>query len=296
MSDTKPRIGFIGLGLMGQAFTARLIACGYVVTGFDIDAAKVSQAAQHGIVAAKSSAEVTAASDIILTCVIATDAVETAVFGTNGVAEAGTSDKILIDHSTTIVDATKDMAARLKAQTGMGWVDAPVSGGPAAARDGTLAIMVGSSDEDFSRANEVLSDLASSVTHFGPVGAGQVAKMVNQILVLNNYCILAEALALAEAGGIDAAKIPEALAAGHAGSNMLQSIFPRMIDRDFAPAGYARQILKDLDMLHNLAKHLKSPTPMSAQATSLFRILTSKGHGELDGISILKLYDQKDSI
>ena len=296
MNDTKPRIGFIGLGLMGQAFTARLIACGYVVTGFDIDTAKVSQAAQHGVVVAKSSAEVTAASDVILTCVIATDAVEAAVFGTDGVADAGSADKLLIDHSTSIVDATKDMAARLKTQVGMGWIDAPVSGGPAAARDGTLAIMAGGSDEDFSRANEVLGDLASSVTHFGPVGAGQVAKMVNQILVLNNYCILAEALALAEAGGIDAAKIPEALAAGHAGSNMLQSIFPRMIDRDFAPAGYARQILKDLDMLHDLAKHLKSPTPMSAQATSLFRILTSKGHGELDGISILKLYDQKDSV
>ena len=296
MSDTKPRIGFIGLGLMGQAFTTRLVTCGYVVTGFDIDSAKVARAAQHGVVAAKSSAEVTAASDIILTCVIATDAVEAAVFGPNGVVEAGSADKLLVDHSTTIVDATKGMAARLKAETGMGWVDAPVSGGPAAAQAGTLAIMAGGSDEDFSRANEVLGDLASSSTHFGPVGAGQVAKMVNQILVLNNYCVLAEALALAEAGGIDAAKIPKALSAGHAGSNMLQSMFPRMIDRDYAPAGYARQILKDLDMLHDLAKHLKSPTPMSAQATSLFRILTSKGHAELDGIAILKLYDQNDSI
>ena len=295
MDDTKPRIGFIGLGLMGQAFTARLVECGYVVTGFDIDAAMVSLATEHGVVPVESSAAVTGASDIVLMCVIATTAVEAAVFGPKGVAEAASPDKILVDHSTTVVDATKNMAARLK-ETGMGWIDAPVSGGPKAARDGTLAVMAGGREEDFAWVQPVLDDLASSVTRFGPVGAGQVAKMVNQVLVLNNYCILAEALALAEAGGIDATKIPEALAAGHAGSNMLKAMFPRMIDRDYAPAGYARQILKDLDMLHDLAKLLKSPTPMSAQATSLFRILTSKGHSELDGIAILKLYDQKDSV
>jgi 3-hydroxyisobutyrate dehydrogenase-like beta-hydroxyacid dehydrogenase len=120
--------------------------------------------------------------------------------------------------------------------------------------------------------------------------------MVNQILVLNNYAVLAEALALAEAGGIDAAKIPQALAAGHAGSNMLQSMFPRMIERDFEPAGYARQILKDLDMLHDLAKQMTVPTPMSSQTASLFRILNSKGHGELDGIAVLKLFDGEDSV
>lgn len=296
MSDSRPRIGFIGLGLMGQAFTARLVECGYQVTGYDIDAEKVARAGGHGVAAAGSSAEVTETSDIVLMCVIATDAVEAAVFGPGGVAEAGSADKLLVDHSTTIVDATRDMAARLKQATGMGWVDAPVSGGPPAARAGTLAIMAGGDEADCARAGPVMADLADGFTRFGPVGAGQVAKMVNQILVLNNYCVLAEALALAEAGGIDARLIPDALAAGHAGSNMLKAVFPRMIERDFAPAGYARQILKDLDMLHDLAKSLKSPTPMSSQAASLFRILTSKGHAELDGIAVLKLYDQGDHV
>jgi 3-hydroxyisobutyrate dehydrogenase len=123
-----------------------------------------------------------------------------------------------------------------------------------------------------------------------------VTKMVNQILVLNNYCILAEALALAEAGGVDAAKIPAALASGHAGSNMLKNLFPRLVARDFEPAGYAFQVLKDLDMLHGLAKELQVPTPMSAQASSLFRILNAKGHGQLDGLAILKLYDKDDHV
>jgi 3-hydroxyisobutyrate dehydrogenase-like beta-hydroxyacid dehydrogenase len=292
----KPTIGFIGLGLMGQAFTKRLVACGYTVTGFDIAVDKVEVAARHGVAAAGSSAEVTDRSDVVLMCVISTDAVHEAIFGPGGVAESGSADKVLVDHSTTIVENTKAMADELRKRTGMGWVDAPVSGGPPAAEAGTLAIMAGGSDEDIARVSGVMDDLASTFTHLGGVGAGQVTKMVNQILVLNNYCVLAEALSLAEAAGIDAAKIPDALAPGHAGSNLLKAAFPRMIARDFEPAGYARQILKDLDMVHDVAKALNVPTPMSSQATSLFRILVSKGHAEKDGIAVLKLYDQKDSV
>jgi 3-hydroxyisobutyrate dehydrogenase-like beta-hydroxyacid dehydrogenase len=292
----KPTIGFIGLGLMGQAFTKRLTACGYTVNGFDIAAEKVEQATKHGVIAATSSAHVTSQSDMVLICVVSTDAVHDAVFGPKGVIEAATADKVLVDHSTTVVEETKAMADELREHTGMGWVDAPVSGGPPAAETGTLAIMAGGSDADIAGVTPLMSDLASTFTHLGGVGAGQVTKMVNQILVLNNYCVLAEALALAEAAGIDASKIPEALAPGHAGSNLLKAIFPRMIARDFQPAGYARQVLKDLDMVHDIAKSLKVPTPMSSQAATLFRILVSKGHAEKDGIAVLKLYDQKDTV
>jgi 3-hydroxyisobutyrate dehydrogenase-like beta-hydroxyacid dehydrogenase len=292
----KPNIGFIGLGLMGQAFIKRLLACGYTVTGFDIVAEKVEAAAAHGVTAARSSAEVTDKSDLILMCVISTDAVQEAVFGPGGVVETASPDKILVDHSTTIVESTKTMADELRERTGMGWVDAPVSGGPPAAEAGTLAIMAGGSDADVAAVAPLMEDLASTFTHLGGVGAGQVTKMVNQILVLNNYCVLAEALALAEAAGIEASKIPEALAPGHAGSNLLKAAFPRMIARDFEPAGYARQILKDLDMVHDIAKSLKVPTPMSSQAATLFRILVGKGHAEKDGIAVLKLYDQNDTV
>jgi len=291
-----PNIGFIGLGLMGQAFTKRLVARGYTVTGFDVAADKVEQASKHGVVAATSSADLTSKCDIILVCVVSTDAVRDAVFGPGGVVESASADKLLVDHSTTVVERTKTMADELRERTGMGWVDAPVSGGPPAAEAGTLAIMAGGSDADIQRVEPLMNDLASTFTHLGGVGAGQVTKMVNQILVLNNYCILAEALALAEAAGIDASKIPEALAPGHAGSNLLNAAFPRMIARDFEPAGYARQILKDLDMVHDIAKSLKVPTPMSSQAATLFRILVSKGHAEKDGIAVLKIYDQKDTV
>ncbi len=296
MSGDKPTIGFIGLGLMGQAFTRRLCTVGYPVIGYDLAAAKIEQAAGHGVVAAGSPAELTRRADFVLLCVTSTDAVQAAVFGPDGIAEAAGADKLLVDHSTSIVQATKDMAAELAEKTGMGWVDAPVSGGPPAAASGSLAIMAGGSDGDISRAAPLMADLAAQFTHMGPIGAGQVTKMINQVLVLNNYAVMAEALALAEAGGIDAAKIPEALGAGHAGSNMLASMYPRMVARDFAPAGFARQVLKDLDMVHDLAKALSVPTPMSSQTANLYRILNSKGHGELDGIAVLKLFDQNDGV
>ena len=296
MSATKPTLGFIGLGLMGQGFTKRLVECGYQVTGYDLDADKVKAATGHGVLSGSNPADVAANRDVVQICVTSTQCVEEIVFVTGGIAETAKEDSVLIDHSTSIVSETKSMADSLKSSTGMGWIDAPVSGGPEGAEAGSLAIMAGGTDEDIAKVQPIMDAVSSAFTVFGPVGSGQVAKMVNQVLVLNNYAVIAEALALAEAGGIDASKIPEALATGHAGSNLLNAAFPRMIERDFAPKGYARQILKDLDMLHDLAKGLKSPTPMSSQTASLFRILNSKGHEELDGMAILKLYDQNDTI
>lgn len=295
MAD-KPRIGFVGLGLMGQGFTKRLTSCGYAVSGYDIVPERIEAAKAHGVRPAGNPAEVTRESDIVLVCVTTTEAVRDVTFGADGIAAAAAAGKVLVDHSTTEVSATREMGAQLKDRTGMGWVDAPVSGGPPAAEAGTLAIMAGGDSDDIALVEPVMADLAAAFTHMGPTGAGQVTKMINQILVLTNYCVLAEALTVAEAGGVDAAKIPAALGSGYAGSNLLQKMYPRMVERDFAPAGYARQVLKDLDMVQSLAKELKVPVPMSAQAASLMRILNSKGHEELDGIAVLKLYDPKDHV
>ncbi|MGI9501357.1 MAG: NAD(P)-dependent oxidoreductase [Geminicoccaceae bacterium] len=295
MADEQKKIGFIGLGLMGHGFTKRLCAKGHHVVGFDRVPEKREAAERHGVVPKDSAATVTDASDIVHICVMTKADLEAAIFGEAGVAAGGAPEKILIDHSTTPVEVTRAFATRLRDETGMAWIDAPVSGGPPAAEAGTLAIMVGGDGTAVARTMPILNDLGET-THMGPTGAGQVTKMVNQIVVLNNFCILAEALALAEAGGVDAEKIPAALGGGYAGSNMLQKIFPRMITRDFAPAGYLFQCMKDLDMLHDIARDLKVPTPMSSQATALYRIMMSKGHGELDAISVLKLYDGEEHV
>lgn len=284
----KP-LGFIGLGLMGQGFTRRLIELGYSVVGFDIDPVKVAKAADWGVQAAKSAAEVVEACDVILACVINTAAVEDAAIGPRGALAAGKVDgKVFVDHSTTELEATSRIANVL-ATRGMTFVDAPVSGGPGAAAAGTLAIMAGGSDAAIAAIAEVMRGLGN-MTHMGTVGTGQATKLVNQTLVLTNYCVLAEALRLAQAYGVDARKIPEALKTGHAGSNLLAAAFPQMLDEDFAPRGFARQVLKDLEMLQAAARDQHLAMPMASQALTLYRLLVASGKSELDATAVVSLY------
>ena len=289
---SKPSIGVIGLGLMGGAMARRLIETGHAVAGYDIVAEKVAAASALGASACGSPAEVARAADIVLMSLTTTAAVEEVMLGTGGIASAGRLEhKVLVDHSTTEIEATKRVAAALTAATGMAYIDAPVSGGPGAAAAGTLAIMAGGEAAAIARVRPTLEQLGT-LTHLGAVGAGQATKLVNQTLVLANYCLMAEALRLAEAYGVDAARIPAALAPGHAGSNLLPVLFERMIARDFAPRGYVRQILKDLEMLHEAAGARQLAMPMTAQALTLYRLLVAQGKGELDGAAVLTLYPE----
>lgn len=284
------RIGFLGLGLMGEGFTRRLVDLGHEVAGFDPRSERCAAAAEWGVTPVTNPAEAAAGAALVMTCVTTTDDLDAAVFGANGVAAAIDRGAVLVDFSTTVVARTRAMAARLAEATGAGWVDAPVSGGPPAARAGSLAVMAGGSDADIARVRPVLEGLAASLVHLGPVGAGQVTKMVNQVCVLTNFVVLAEALNVAERGGVDTGKLVDALAPGYAGSNLMRAMWPRMIARDYAPAGYLRQVLKDLDMVHDLAHDLRAAIPMSTQAAELFRLMAARGHEELDGIAVLKLF------
>jgi 3-hydroxyisobutyrate dehydrogenase-like beta-hydroxyacid dehydrogenase len=286
------QIGFIGLGLMGSGFTRRLIATGHRVVGYDPDSARAAEAAKHGVRIVASAAEVARAADIILVCVINTAAVEDATTGERGVIAAGDiAGKVVVDHSTTEIKATLRIAARLQ-EGGAHFVDAPVSGGPGAAETGTLAIMAGGPAAAIARIAPVMAQLGQ-MTHMGEAGAGQATKLVNQTIVLTNYCVLAEALRLAEAYGVDTGKIPQALAPGHAGSNLLPVAFPRMAQADFAPRGYARQVLKDLEMLQAAAAQEHVAMPMAAQALTLYRLLVASGRSELDAGAVATLYPRQ---
>ena len=287
-------IGFVGLGLMGTGFTRRLMETGHRVTGFDIDAQRVAVAVAKGVTAAATAAEVTAAADIVLISVIDTNAVEDATIGPRGVlASQNLTGKTVVDHSTTELPATMRIAAALAAR-GAAFVDAPVSGGPEAAQNGTLAIMAGGTDAGIASVAPTMGRLGT-FTHMGPVGAGQATKLVNQTLVLTNFCVLAEALRLAQAHGVDARKIPEALGRGHAGSNLLPVAFARMIAEDFAPRGYARQVLKDLEMLNAAARAQHLAMPMASQALTLYRLLVAGGASELDATAVVTLYPKPDA-
>jgi len=140
-----------------------------------------------------------------------------------------------------------------------------------------------------------MQDVSSRCTHMGPVGAGLAAKMINQLIVGCTHAVLAEALLVAESAGIDAARIPECLAGGHADGTLLQRLYPRMAARDFAPQGYARQLLKDLEMVNEYAGALKTPVPMTGEALSLYRMLIHLGHAELDTSAVFKIYERQNN-
>jgi len=286
-------VGFVGLGLMGEGFTRRLVEKGHRVVGFDIDAAKVKAASAWGVTPAASAAEVAEAAGIVIVCVINTAAVEDATTGPRGFTAAGhLNGKTCIDVSTTELEATQRVAAALAAR-GMDFIDAPVSGGPGAAKAGTLAIMAGGSDAAIAKVTPLMRELGS-FTHMGGVGTGQATKLVNQTIVLTNYCVLAEALRLAQAYGVDATKIPEALKSGFAGSNMLGPIFPQMLAEDFKPRGFARQVLKDLEMLQGAARDKHVAMPMASQALTLYRLLNASGRAEWDAASVVSLYPREE--
>ena len=292
----KLRIGYVGIGLMGLPMTLRLLQLGYSVTVFDILSERTDIACASGAKLAATPAQVVHENDIILLNLPTTDAVEMAVFGEHGVAPAIRPPQLIVDFSTVKVDKGRAFSAKLRDKTGCGWIDAPVSGGPPACAAGNLTIMAGGDAAEVDRVRPLMADIAGQFTLMGPSGAGLTAKMINQLIVGCTHAVMAEAAVLAEAAGIDAARIPDCLAGGYADSSMLQKLYPRIIARDFAPQGYARQLLKDLEMLNEFAGGLKAPLPMSGQALTLYRMLIHLGHSELDTAAIFKLYEQTANV
>ena len=297
MSNFFEKLGFIGVGLMGYSFVKRLQKAKYHMHVYDKDKNRLKLLNNFkNLSFDQNPCEISRKCDLIFICVDKTENVENVVFGKNGIVQNASKKTIIVDLSTTSADKTIIFSKNIKLKKGSSWIDAPVSGGPSKALDGSLAIMVGGDKTKIKQIQIVLETLSSNFTHFGPVGSGQIVKMINQILVLNNYAVLAEALSFAEGYGIDAKKIPEALSDGHAGSNLLTHLFPRMIDKDFDPQGYATQIQKDLNMVCDLADKQNIPTPISSLTKQLFSILNNKSKQNLDGTSIVKLFDKNKVI
>jgi len=292
MSDKRPAIGYVGVGLMGLPMVTRLVSLGYAVRAYDIVAAQNDKARAAGASVASSPADVARGADFVLLNLPTTEAVDEAVFGDDGVASAISPPQLVVDFSTVKVDKGRAFAAKLRDTTGCGWVDAPVSGGPPASASGSLTVMAGGAPDDLARVALLMKDVAARFTPMGPSGAGLVAKMLNQLIVGCTHAVMAEAVVVAEAAGIDAARLPECLAGGHADGTLLQRLYPRMVARDFRPQGYARQLLKDLEMVNEFAGSLKAPVPMAGEALSLYRMLIHLGHAELDTSAVLKLYER----
>jgi 3-hydroxyisobutyrate dehydrogenase len=291
---TKPRIGFIGIGIMGEAMTRRLLDLGYEVTVWNLEPERLETVVPHGAKPAASPAEVAAASDIVMLCVLHMAAVERVVFAEDGVAAGGNSAKLVIDFSTADPEGTRQAAAKLKELTGAGWVDAPVSGGPQLARTGGMTVMAGGSEADFAAARPLLEQMSANLTLMGPVGAGQTTKIINQAIVGTGYVVMAEALMLAEAAGIDAARLPQCLAGGHADSSLLQRLYPQMQQRAFdPPSSFARQLLKDLKAVKAFSRDLGLELKVIEQGVQRYGEYVALGHEMTDSAAVVKLYEHE---
>ena len=282
-------LGFIGIGLMGRPMTLRLLAAGHGLTVWNRSREKLTAVVEKGARAAASPAEVARACEIVMMCVTDQRAAEEVLFGADGVAAGGRAGSIVVDFSSIAPASARQFAARLEAQ-GIGLVDAPVSGGVAGAQKGALAIMAGGRAEHIERVRPVVMHLAQRFTRMGESGAGQTTKLANQIIAGSLIAVTAEAVRLAEAAGVDATKLPEALKGGFADSAPLQIFGGRMAARRFEPSlGSAAIMLKDLENASAVAKEAGVPLPMASTAVQLYRMLAAQGGADREVSTIIEL-------
>ncbi len=285
------RIALIGAGLMGSAIGGRLIETGHKLTVFDIDAGKVAALVAKGAGAAATPMAATEGADFVILSLNHADIVHKAVFGPEGVAAAAGPYRLLIDMSSIDPAATAQMSAMLAENTGMAWLDCPLSGGVPGAMAGRLTVMAGGTEADFERGRAVMKDLCANYTLMGGSGAGQTTKLVNQLFCALLFQAVAEAVKLAEAGGVDPAKIPSALAGGRADSRIMQEFMAKFAARDFSPTGRIDNMLKDLDSVQAFALKTKTPLPLTGAVTEIHRILIAMGLGDKDSAEMMRLLD-----
>jgi 3-hydroxyisobutyrate dehydrogenase len=277
-SGTQVRVGVVGLGIMGTGMARNLVRAGHDVVVYNRTAARTAPLAEAGARVADSPAELAADRDVVLLCVSDTPDVEAVLFGPSGVAAGVRPGSLVVDCSTIAPAATRTYAERLAGQ-GVGFVDAPVSGGSEGAQNGTLSIMVGGSAADVAAARPVLDAIGRTVTHVGPVGAGQTCKLVNQVLVVANMLAVAEALLLADAGGLDLTTAIAAVQGGAGGSWMLSNRGPQVVARDWRPGFTIDLQQKDLRLVLEAADQLGVPALATATVHQLYRTLQAQGLG-----------------
>ena len=274
-------VAFLGLGTMGAAMAANLARAGFAVTVWNRTADRAPELADLGVQRAATPAEAVADAGIAVMCVSDTPDVEAVLFGDDGVVDGARPGTLIIDCSTIAPSGSWDFAARLR-ERDLRMVDAPVSGGSEGARNATLTIFVGGDDEDVERARPVLGALGRTITHVGPIGAGQAVKAVNHVILAGTYLGVAEGIVLAMKAGLDVEQVVGALGGGAAQSWVLANRSGRMIDNDY-PLGFKVALhRKDLGIALELAGQLGATLPVSALAAQLESGLIARGHGDDD--------------
>jgi 3-hydroxyisobutyrate dehydrogenase len=276
---TTFQIGYIGLGIMGQSMAGNLIKAGHKMHVWNRTAAKMRPLVETGAIACDSPADM-ASRDVSAIFINVTDTpdVGAVLFGEQGLATTARAGLITVDHSTISPIATQEFAQRLAAQ-GVTHLDAPVSGGDVGARNATLSIMVGGLREGYETVLPLLQCMGKNITHVGDSGAGQTCKACNQIAVSINLLGVCEAIAMAKANGLDPRKMLEVVSAGAGGSWQISNLGPKILDGDFEPGFMIDYLLKDLNIVQQVAREKKLPLTTLAHAEHLYRSAQVHGSG-----------------
>jgi 3-hydroxyisobutyrate dehydrogenase len=293
MSRAIRNIAFIGTGLMGAPMSRRLIDANFSVRVWNRTIEKTAPLVALGASVAPSPADAARGADVVCLCLMSAEAVSNVLFGAAGIAASATPDQLLVDFSTIGPAATLQMAESLQEQCGMTWVDAPVSGGVHGAAAGKLIVFCGGARSAVERLQSLFRALAQRVEHVGNLGAGQAAKLCNQLIVATNLIAIAEALSLAKAFGIDAAGLPEAFKAGFADSIPLQTFGRRMACGETEPKiGEIATMLKDIDLALGVSRRCGSPAPLAATAAEIYRFASAHGLQHEDLSALIRIYAQ----
>jgi 2-hydroxy-3-oxopropionate reductase len=285
------KIGFIGLGIMGKPMCRNLLAAGYQLTVFSRSRTNVEAITSHGAASAPTPAAVAEASELVVTMVPDSPEVREVLLGEAGVIHGALPGLYVVDMSSIAPLASREIAATL-AEKGVRFLDAPVSGGEPKAIDGTLSVMVGGAAADFEAVVPVLRTMAASVTRVGEVGAGNVAKLANQIVVALNIAAMSEAFVLAAKAGVEPELVYQAIRGGLAGSTVLDAKAPLVMDRKFDPGFRIRLHAKDLANVMQTAHELHVPLPFTASVMEVMQAMLADGCGEDDHGSIIRYFEK----
>ncbi len=285
------RIGFIGLGIMGRGMAANILRAGFPLTVWNRTPGRADELVAAGAQVATSPADLAARSDIVISCVSDTPDVEAVLFGPQGVIEGARAGMLVIDMSTISPQGAQQFAARLH-EHGIGFLDAPVSGGSEGAARGTLSIMVGGPAPLVERAMPVFQAMGKTITHVGDHGAGQTVKLVNQILVVGTMLAISEALVFAQASGVDLEKTLAAVSGGAAGSWMLSNRGPQVIRRDWRPGFTIDLQQKDLRLVLAAADAVGAPMLTTSTVFHLYRTLQQAGLGHEGNHALIKAIER----
>jgi 2-hydroxy-3-oxopropionate reductase len=292
MATGDPKIGFIGLGVMGAPMARNLLAAGREVIAWNRSPGPLQELIEAGGRGAEGPAAVAAEAGIVISIVSDDTALRKVLGGPDGAIAAARPGSLVIDMSTISPALARELAEEATAG-GVGFLDAPVSGGDVGARDGTLSIMVGGSAADVERARPVFEVLGSRVTHVGAAGAGQVAKACNQVLVAVIFGGLAEALVLGSKLGVDPAAILDAIGGGMAANRVMEVRRDNFLEHDFAPGFKVDLHHKDLEIALGASGEVDAPLPLTAEVQQMFRQLRAAGHGGEDDSALLRVAEQR---